>query len=125
MKTKRKKLSETAQVSSEDLHNDKDAKGPTHCISHTTATATYSTVIQSRTFRKQHRNADGSVVEELVLATAKSNVIMKFCGMDGHLKAKRKAAYVSKNLFLCFQCYAGCEWQIFWTMLFPSKACAT
>ena len=45
----------------------------------------------------QHTDVDDSVVEELVRAAAKSNVIMKFCGKDGTLSTtKRRAAYVNK-----------------------------
>ncbi len=47
---------------------------------------------------KQHTDVDNSVVEELVRAATKSNVIMKFCGKDGPLSTtKRRAAYVNKN----------------------------
>ncbi|KAK0139985.1 hypothetical protein N1851_023092 [Merluccius polli] len=46
---------------------------------------------------KQHTDVDDSVVEELVRAATKSNVI-KFCGKDGTLSTtKRRAAYVNKN----------------------------
>lgn len=47
---------------------------------------------------KQQTDVDDSVVEELVRAAAKGNVIMKFCGKDGPLSTtKRRAAYVNKN----------------------------
>lgn len=80
--------------------------------------------------KKQHTDVDDSVVEELVRAAAKSNVIMKFCGKDGPLSTtKRRAAYVNKNftevkpveyiiergkknlvlyMLLCIQCFRRC-----------------
>jgi len=66
---------------------------------------------------KQQTDVDDSVVEELVRAAAKGNVIMKFCGKDGPLSTtKRRAAYVNKNFtevkpveyILCIQCYRSC-----------------
>lgn len=39
---------------------------------------------------KQHAGIDDSVVEELVKAATKSNVIMKFCGKDGPLSTTKR-----------------------------------
>lgn len=47
---------------------------------------------------KPHTNVEDSVVEELVRAAEKGNVMMKFCGKNGPLSTtKRRAAYVNKN----------------------------